>query len=229
MRVDELGELGGLSISIHPSFVSLRSVQTVLESHGTPVLLGAQNCNPEPAGAFTGEVSAPMLAKLNVSVVLVGHSERRQYFHETDQDVLAKAEAIVKAGMVPVVCVGETLQRRQDGSYLEFLSQQVGAIVTQASKGLQSKVIFAYEPIWAIGTGETATLEQAVEACEHIVKMAGVNSPKNATIESKVLYGGSVNPSNAQELLAHSSIGGLLVGGASLEPDSFAQIIRAAL
>ncbi len=225
LRLIERGELSNRSVSIHPSFIALRSVQTVLESEGSSVLLGAQNCFYEPQGAFTGEVSATMLSKLNVSLVIVGHSERRTLFGEDDQLVLLKAKSVVANNMIPIICVGESSQERNDGSYKEFVTKQVISIVEAAPKELLSNLIIAYEPIWAIGTGISASLDQAVEACELIKEATTRAVGATKEFNLKVLYGGSVNTNNATDLLSHESVGGFLVGGASLDPDSFVEIV----
>ncbi|GBD23106.1 Triosephosphate isomerase [bacterium HR29] len=191
---------------------------------GTHVLLGAQNLHWEPQGAFTGEVSAPMLADY-CQLVIIGHSERRQYFGETDDWVRRKVEAALRYGLRPIVCVGETLAERRAGSTLAVLERQVrGAF---AGLAVDARITIAYEPVWAIGTGETATPEQAQEACAFIRSLLRSLAGSEAE-RVRIQYGGSVNAKNARELLLQPDIDGALVGGASLRADEFATIVRAA-
>ncbi len=191
---------------------------------GTHVLLGAQNLHWEPQGAFTGEVSAPMLADY-CQVVIIGHSERRQYFGEADDWVRRKVEAALHHGLRPIVCVGETLDQRRAGRTLGVLERQIRAAFAELS--VDARVTIAYEPVWAIGTGETATPEQAQEACAFIRSLLrSLAGPEAERI--RIQYGGSMNAKNARELLRQPDIDGALVGGASLRADEFAAIVRAA-
>ena len=215
-----------LDVSVHPPFTDVRSVQTVLEADKIPIRLGAQNCHWEEKGAFTGEVSPAFLAKLNVAYVIVGHSERRQLFGETDADVNRKALAVLAHGMTPIVCVGETLDERETGSADERVRSQVEAALSGLSPEQVAGLVIAYEPIWAIGTGRNATPEDAQAMCAGIRRVVGGLSGPDAATSVRVQYGGSVKPDNAGELLGQPDIDGALVGGASLDPDDFARIIQ---
>ncbi len=197
----------GVDVVVCPPFTALGAAV----GHGVPVY--AQNVHWAAEGAFTGEISARMLLEIGVEGAIVGHSERRQYFGETDDTVRARCEAALEAGLRVIACVGETEAEREAGETDAVLRRQVGAIP------VHDALAIAYEPVWAIGTGKTATPEIAQEAHETI----------KALHETRVLYGGSVKPENAAELLAQPAIDGALVGGASLEPESFAAICRAAL
>ena len=215
----------GVEVVVCPAFTALRSVQTTLEGDRIPIGLGAQNCHWEPKGAFTGEVSAPMLAKLNVKYVIVGHSERRELFGETDDVVARKVRAVLGAGMSPIMCVGETLQEREDGVTDAKVSRQVRAAFAGVSAGDVGRCVVAYEPIWAIGTGQNAT---PADANATIGVVRGIlRELVGATADGmRVLYGGSVKTGNIVDLMAEPEIDGGLVGGASLDPDEFARIIR---
>ena len=215
-----------VDVSVHPPFTDIRSVQTVLESDRIPIALGAQNCHWEEKGAFTGEVSAPMLAKLNVAYVIVGHSERRELFGETDDVVHQKLMAVLKAGMTPILCVGETLEEREAGRTEEKVSGQVRAGLQGLKAEQVAGLVIAYEPIWAIGTGRNATPDDAqgtIKAIRDVVAEAAGADPAAAI---RIQYGGSVKPSNVAELMAQPDIDGALVGGASLDPDDFARIVQ---
>ena len=215
-----------VDVSIHPTFVALRSVQTVILSDKMPLLLGAQNCHWEEKGAFTGEVSPSMLAKLEVSYVIVGHSERRELFGETDQMVSRKARAVLAAGMTPIMCVGETLAEREAGGAEGKVGGQVRAGLAGISPEQVASMVIAYEPIWAIGTGRTATADDAQAMSAVIRATAGEVAGDDAAAAVRVQYGGSVKPTNTAELMAQPDIDGALVGGASLDPDDFARIVR---
>ncbi|HLX89576.1 MAG TPA: triose-phosphate isomerase, partial [Acidimicrobiales bacterium] len=205
-----------------------RSVQTVIEDRAIPVALGAQHCHSQDQGAFTGEVAPPMLARIGVRYVIVGHSERRQLFGQTDAEVAATLRAVIKHGMVPIVCVGETEEERADGVTEERLRDQT----TAALKGLLAQqvaaLVLAYEPIWAIGTGNTATPDDAQDACAHIRSVVTGLADTDAAGAVRIQYGGSVRPELTAELMARPDVDGLLVGGASLEATSFAAIVKAA-
>ncbi len=221
-------DLGGIEISVHPPFTDLRSVQTVVEDRGIPVLLGAQHCHSEDKGAFTGEVSPPMLARLGVSHVLVGHSERRQLFGQTDDQVAATLRAVQRHGMTPIVCVGETEAERAEEATEDRLTAQVTAAFRKLAPERLAALVVAYEPIWAIGTGLTATAEDAQAACAHIrAELAGLAGAEAAEAV-RIQYGGSVKPENTAELLSQPDVDGVLVGGASLDAASFAAIVEAA-
>jgi triosephosphate isomerase len=215
-----------VDVSVHPPFTDLRSVQTVLDADRIPILLGAQGCHWEDKGAFTGEVSPAMLAKLNVAYVIVGHSERRELFGETDEWVNRKARAVVAHGMTPIVCVGETLEEREAGGAEEKVAGQVRAGLAGLSSEQVAGLVIAYEPIWAIGTGRTATAEDAQAWCARVRAAVGEAFGAGAADGVRVQYGGSVKPANIAELMAQADIDGALVGGASLEPSEFAPIVQ---
>jgi triosephosphate isomerase (TIM) len=215
-----------VDVSVHPPFTGLRSVQTVLDADRIPIALGAQNCHWEEKGAFTGEVSAPMLAKLNVDYVIVGHSERRQLFGETDADVRRKLEAVQANGMTPIVCVGETLEEREAGSTEGKVTGQVEAALGGLPPETVSGLVVAYEPIWAIGTGKTATPDDAQATCGLVRKVVGSLFEPAVAEAVRIQYGGSVKGTNTAELMAQPDIDGALVGGGSLDPDEFARIVR---
>jgi triosephosphate isomerase len=215
-----------VDVSIHPPFTALRSLQTVLDADRIPIFLGAQNCFWETQGAYTGEVSPSMLAKLAVSYVIVGHSERRQLFGETDEVVNRKAVAVLAAGMRPIVCVGETLAEREAGETEgKCVSQLRGSLKGIPAEQVAGMVI-AYEPIWAIGTGKVATPGDAQGVIGRLRAEAGEVWGAEAAASVRIQYGGSVKPDNIAELMAEPDIDGALVGGASLNPDDFSRIIR---
>jgi triosephosphate isomerase (TIM) len=214
-----------VDVAVFPPFTALRSVQTTLDSDRIPIALGAQNCYWQPQGAFTGEVSAPMLAKLNCTYVIVGHSERREIFGETDEMVAKKVRAVLGAGMAPVLCVGETLEEREAGTTDDKVSRQVRAALTGLGHDDLLRCVVAYEPIWAIGTGRNATPDDA-NATIATIRQALNAVSVGAGAELRVLYGGSVKPGNIAELMAMPEIDGGLVGGSCLEPDDFARIVR---
>ena len=215
-----------VDVSVHPPFTALRSIQTVLDADKIPISLGAQHCYWEDKGAYTGEVSPPMLAKLNCTYVIVGHSERREYFKETDEDVRRKLEAVYHHGMTPIVCVGETLEEREGGSTEAKVTGQVEAAVTGLPTERVETLVIAYEPIWAIGTGKTATPDDAqttIGLIRRIVRRIHGDGPADAI---RIQYGGSVKASNIADIMAEPDVDGALVGGASLDPDEFALICQ---
>lgn len=214
-----------VEVSLHPPYTDLRSVQTVIDADRMRFQLGAQNCHSEVSGAFTGEISPTMLAKLDVDYVIVGHSERRALFGENDEIVATKAAAVLAHDMTPIVCVGETLDERESGQEATIVEAQVvGSLKFIEGEKLDGLVI-AYEPVWAIGTGVTASAEDAQEMCSHIRSVVG--SIRRESIDLiRIQYGGSVNPANAGELMAMPDIDGALVGGAALQADSFARIVN---
>ena len=215
-----------VDVSIHPAFTALRSIQTLLDADRIPISLGAQHCHHEEKGAFTGEVSPAMLAKLNVAFVIAGHSERREHFGETDAQVNAKVKAIFAHGMTPIMCVGETLAEREEGSTETKVRGQVDAGLGGLSREQVATLVIAYEPIWAIGTGRNATPEDAQAICGLIRQAVADKAGAEAAQALRVQYGGSVKPTNIAELMAQPDIDGALVGGASLDPDDFARIVR---
>ena len=219
-------ELAAVEVSVHPPFTDLRSVQTVLESDRIDMALGAQHCHFEEKGAFTGEVSPAMLAKLNVRYVIAGHSERRELFGETDELVNRKVRAIVAAGMVPILCVGETIEEREAGSTEAKVTGQVRAGLAGLTPEQVAASVIAYEPIWAIGTGRTASADDAQQVCGLVRSVVSEEAGSEAAAKVRVQYGGSVKAENITELMAKPDIDGALVGGASLDADSFAAIVR---
>ncbi|MEO5839438.1 MAG: triose-phosphate isomerase [Acidimicrobiales bacterium] len=213
-----------VDVSIHPPFTDIRSVQTVLEADHIPVLLGAQHCHWEEKGAFTGEVSPAMLAKLNVRYVIAGHSERRELFGELDPHVNLKVRAILKWGMTPILCVGETLDEREAGTTEDKVSGQTVSCLADVKAEDVARLVIAYEPIWAIGTGLNATPEDAQAVCGHIRGIVKARWGADCAAAVRIQYGGSVKSSNAAALMAMPDIDGALVGGASLDADEFARI-----
>ena len=208
--------------------VDLRSVYTVLDFDKTDIELGAQNVHWEESGAFTGEISVSMIKDIGCTYCIVGHSERRDMFCETDEMVNLKVKALIAADMKPIVCVGESLSMRDSGDYLGFVTAQVRAGLAGLDSDEAAKVVVAYEPIWAIGTGRTATPEQAEEVCAAIRATVAEMFGADVADGMQVLYGGSMNPGNVESLLAQANIDGGLIGGASLKADSFKQLIEAA-
>ena len=205
-------------------FTALGAV--VERRYGTAVKVAAQNMHEEDSGAFTGEVSAPMLVELDVEAVVLGHSERRQHFNETDEALARKVPAALAAGLEPILCVGETEEARDAGQTNAVLERQLQADLAEVGPTDLARVVIAYEPIWAIGTGRTATPDQAEEALAFIRDV--VRQRGAAADQLRILYGGSVKPENAAELLGREEIDGALVGGASLDAGSFAEIVEAA-
>jgi triosephosphate isomerase len=220
------GDYDRVEVVVCPPFTALRSVQTVIETDYLRIQLGAQNVYWEPQGAFTGEISAPMLARLGVKWVVVGHSERRHIFGEDDTMVARKLRAVLANGMTPIVAVGETLEQREQ----EITEQVIGTQLKGAFQGLDAAtvgaLVVAYEPVWAIGTGRTASNEQAADAIGYLRRQVGEGWGEAAADAVRILYGGSVTPGNIAGLMAKRDIDGALVGGASLDPDKFASIVR---
>jgi triosephosphate isomerase (TIM) len=215
----------GVEIAVCPSFLALQAL--VDSARGSRVAIYAQNMHQEREGAFTGEVSAPMLVEAGVQGVVLGHSERRQFFGETDKALAQKVPVALDAGLVPILCVGETEEEREAGDTERKLRHQVQEDLAGIPEERLGELVIAYEPIWAIGTGRVATPEQAQEAIAFVRALVGDRSREQAE-RVRVLYGGSVNDGNAPELLALPDVDGALVGGASLDPRSFAAIVAAA-
>ena len=222
----ELEDFDKVDVVVAPPFTALRSVQTVIEADHLRLGLAAQNCHWEESGAFTGEVSAPMLAKLTVGHVIVGHSERRQLFGETDEMVNAKARAVVAAGMHPIVCVGETLDEREAGRAEEVVVGQLLAGLSRIDANALAEASVAYEPVWAIGTGRNALPDDAGLMGSVIRETVADRISSEAAEGLRILYGGSVNVANIKDYMAKANVDGALVGGASLDPDKFAAIVR---
>ncbi len=215
-----------VDVSVHPPFTDIRSVQTVIQSDEMEIVLGAQNCHDQEKGAFTGEVSPAFLAKLDVGLVIVGHSERREIFGETDEFVNAKVKSVLAHGMTPIMCCGETLDEREAGSTTAKVLGQIDAGLSGVSAEHVGGLVVAYEPIWAIGTGRTATSNDAQEVCGAIRARIRETFGDDAAESVRIQYGGSVKPANATELMGQADIDGALVGGASLDPDDFARIVQ---
>lgn len=196
-------------------------------TQGTNIKVGAENVHWAEKGAFTGEISAKMLVELGVEYVIIGHSERRQYFGETDETVNARMKAALAAGLKPIVCVGETLEERESGKTEEVVTRQTVAAFKDIDKDELDNIVIAYEPVWAIGTGKTATAEDANDTIKVIRDtMAKLYCPKCAEDRVRIQYGGSMNPKNASELMAMPEIDGGLIGGASLKADDFSKVVN---
>jgi triosephosphate isomerase len=222
----EVGVVSDVQIVFIPSYTSIPALAVALEKSHMPMELGAQNVHWERSGAFTGEVSAAMLRALQVKHVVIGHSERRQLFGETDELVGKKITTALQAGLHPLLCVGESLSERDENRVEEVLERQLRKGLGDCSPQDLSSVVIAYEPVWAIGTGRTATAAQAQETHAFIRSVVASAFGPAAAKSIRVQYGGSVKPENAQELISQNDIDGALVGGASLDPCSFAQIVR---
>jgi triosephosphate isomerase len=194
---------------------------------GTTVHIGAQNCHQNESGAFTGEISAKMVKSVGCNYVIIGHSERRQYFAETDQLLAEKTTAALKNNLTPIFCIGETLDERNNGNYFEILNSQITAGTFDLSADEFSKLVIAYEPVWAIGTGLTATSEQAQEVHAFIRQQIAAKYGEEVAENTTILYGGSCNPKNAADLFAQKDIDGGLIGGASLKSRDFVDIVKA--
>ncbi len=214
-----------VEVSVHAPFTDLRTLQTAMEQDKMLIALGAQHCHWEEKGAFTGEVAPAMLAKLNVRYVIVGHSERREIFGETDEWVNKKVLAVLANGMTPILCCGETLEEREAGGAAEKVAGQVRAGLEGVSPAQVGALVIAYEPIWAIGTGRTASAEDAQEMCKVVRATVESVAGAEAAASVRIQYGGSVKPANAAELMAQPDIDGALVGGASLDAEEFAKIV----
>jgi triosephosphate isomerase (TIM) len=223
----EPSDVASVDVSVHPPFVDLRSVQTVLEDRGIPVALGAQHCYHEEEGAFTGEVSPAMLESLGVSFVIVGHSERRRLFGQTDEEVHAIVPAVLRHDMVPVICVGEDQAERAREETEQVLTRQVTAALEGLAPARVEGLVIAYEPVWAIGTGNAASAEDAQSGCAHVRSVVAEMAGEQAGNSVRVLYGGSVTAETTPELVAGKDVDGFLVGGASLRAVEFVAIVRA--
>jgi triosephosphate isomerase len=216
-----------IEVTLHPAFTALRSIQVFLEGEETPLLLGAQDVYFAQQGAFTGEISAQMLAALDVHYVIVGHSERRRLFGETDEIVNEKVHAVLDAGMTPICCVGDSLEEHERGVTHDTVVGQVTAALRGVPGEAAVAMVLAYEPLWAIGTGHTAAPEDAQAVCAGIRAAVGDLFGAEVAGAVRLQYGGSVEPDNAAALFAQPDIDGALVGGASLDPDHFAAIVAA--
>ncbi len=214
-----------LDVAVLPPFVDIRSVQTLVDGDKLALLYGAQDLSAYDKGAYTGEISGAMLAKLGCTFVAVGHSERRQYHNETDEIVNAKINAALRNDLTPIFCVGEGLEIREAGTHVEYTLAQVAAGLAGLTSDQVAKVVIAYEPVWAIGTGKVATPEDAQEVCKAIRDQIRADHG-NVADSLRVLYGGSMKSDNVAELMSQADIDGGLVGGASLDPDEFVSVCR---
>ena len=213
----------GLTAGVFPSFLSIARAQQLARELPLPVFVGAQNVHWEKKGAFTGEVSGPMLTELSIQWALVGHSERRQYFGETDETVRKRADSLVAQGIRVILCVGETRAERENGQTETVLARQIAGGISE----LRERLVIAYEPVWAIGTGLTATREQAQDAHAFIRRSLAERFGKAGAEKTQILYGGSVTPDNVKALLSCEDVDGALVGGASLKAESFLELVSA--
>lgn len=221
----ELGDnAGGPEVLVCPPFLALDAVRQVLE--GSPIKLGAQDVHWEAKGAFTGELSPAMLKEVGVGAVLLGHSERRHVMGETNEMINKKVKACLAAGLLPVVCIGELLEERNMGVTREVVERQIAKGLDGLTPEDVAKCVLAYEPVWAIGTGKTATPRQAEEVHHYVRKLITQKSGEAVGKGIRILYGGSVSPDNVKELMSEEDIDGALVGGASLKVDSFLKIVR---
>ncbi|AKU16806.1 triose-phosphate isomerase [Luteipulveratus mongoliensis] len=219
-------DFGAVEVAVLPPFTDLRTVQTLIDGDKLKIRLGAQDLSVHASGAYTGEVSGAFLAKLGCTYVVVGHSERRQYHHETDDVVKLKVQAAYQHGLTPILCVGEPLEVRQAGNQVEHTIGQLDAALDRLEAEQASSVVVAYEPVWAIGTGEVATPDDAQEVCAAIrARLAELYSAGLAK-GVRVLYGGSVKAGNVAAIMAQTDVDGALVGGASIDPVEFSSICR---
>jgi triosephosphate isomerase len=221
-------DFDAVEVAVCPPFTALRTIQTLIDSDRYSFALGAQNMHTEKEGAYTGEVSAPMLKALDVDYVILGHSERRELFGETDDGVNAKTKATFAHEMTPIVCVGETESEREAGQTEMKVTRQVEAALDGLKPEVIARLVIAYEPIWAIGTGKTATPQDAQATIALVRKVVAGAHSQDAAENVRILYGGSVKSGNAAALLSQADIDGALVGGASLEGPEFAAIVKAA-
>jgi triosephosphate isomerase len=221
-------QCAAVEVVLLPPFTSIRSVQTLIDGDGVPIRYGAQDLSPHDSGAYTGDVSGPMLSKLGCSYVVVGHSERRQYHHEDDALVNTKVQAALRNGLTPIICVGEPEIVRDAGGHVTHCTNQLAGALDGLGAEQAETVVVAYEPVWAIGTGKVATPDDAQEVCAAIREHLGDLYTRDLAAGVRILYGGSVKASNAAEIVAQPDIDGALVGGASLDPVEFTAICVAA-
>ncbi|MFP5334677.1 MAG: triose-phosphate isomerase [Actinomycetes bacterium] len=223
---DAKHDYAAVEVVVLPPFTDLRSVQTLVDGDQLDVRYGAQDCSPHDEGAYTGDISPRMLARLGCSYVVVGHSERRQYHHEDDALVGAKAQAALRHGMTPIICVGEALDVRQANGHVEHCVTQLDGVLAGMTTEQAASVVIAYEPVWAIGTGEVATAQDAQEVCAALRGRFAELYDEGVADAVRVLYGGSVKSGNVAAIMAEQDVDGALVGGASLDPEEFAAICR---
>ncbi|MBN1517565.1 triose-phosphate isomerase [Candidatus Sumerlaeota bacterium] len=221
--VDALGDAKNADVAVCPPFTALSAVSMIVK--GTNVKLGAQNCNENDSGAYTGEISPVFLKELGVDYCIIGHSERRQYYAETDAKINAKAKALYQHGIIPIICVGELLDERKAGRTLDVVLGQVRGCLAELPREKMIESVIAYEPVWAIGTGEVATPEQAQEVHAAIRAELAKLFDQELADAVRLQYGGSMKPDNAEGLMAKADIDGGLIGGAALKADSFAGIV----
>jgi triosephosphate isomerase (TIM) len=219
-------DYAAVEVAVLPPFTDLRSVQTLVDGDKLKIKYGAQDVSQHASGAYTGDISAAMLAKLGCSYVVVGHSERRQYHAESDELVAAKAKAALGAGVIPIVCVGEHLDVRKADGHLDHNIAQIDGSLAGLTAQQIEKIVIAYEPVWAIGTGEVATPQDAQEVIGAIRERVATNFGAEVAAKVRILYGGSVKGSNVAGIMAEPDIDGALVGGASLDADDFVRIVR---
>ena len=215
-----------IEIVLSPSFTSLRSLQTVISSDKLKIKLSSQNVSQYSSGAYTGEISAAQLKKLDIEYAIVGHSERRTLFNEVDSVINDKVNKLIDSEIVPIFCFGESIDERKSGTYLNFIENQINEGLKGLRKDKVKKLVVAYEPIWAIGTGEVASLENIVEVLDYVKNIIN-KKPFFNDDNIKFIYGGSVSPDNAEDILNSKIVDGALVGGASLDPNKFLDIIKA--
>ena len=213
-----------VEVVVCPTATALAAVTEAAK--GTNIHVGAQNMHWEAKGAFTGEISAEMLNEIGVEYVIIGHSERREYFGETDETVNKRVKAVIAAGMIPIMCCGESLETREAGTTNAFVGAQIKAGLKDLTAAQVADIVIAYEPIWAIGTGKTATSDQANEVCKFIRETVAEIFGKEAAEKVRIQYGGSVKPTTIAELMSKSDVDGALVGGASLKADDFSKIVK---
>lgn len=219
-------DFDAVDIAIFPPFTDIRSVQTLIDGDRLRISYGAQDLSPEVSGAFTGDISGAMLSKLGCSYVLVGHSERRTIHGESNEIVARKAKAVLAYEMAPILCIGEDLAIRESGRQVPFVIEQLTESLAGLSQAELKKVVFAYEPVWAIGTGKTATPGDAQEVCAAIREALRSLGSDEIAASARILYGGSVKSGNIVEIMREGDVDGVLVGGASLDPEEFARIAK---
>ncbi|REL38312.1 triose-phosphate isomerase [Rhodohalobacter sp. SW132] len=213
-------------VVVSPTAISVPAVVDALK--GTDIAVSVQNVHTEDSGAFTGEISTPMVKDAGCKYVIIGHSERREYFGETDELVASKAKKVIADGLRAIVCVGEKLEERKDGSQQKVVKKQLDGVLSAIDSSDSKNFVIAYEPVWAIGTGETASPEQAQEMHNYIRSVVADRWDETASKNVRILYGGSMKPANAEELLSQDDVDGGLIGGASLKADSFSELIEIA-
>ena len=219
-------DFDAVDVAVIPPFTDIRSIQTLVDGDGLKIKYGAQDISAHDSGAFTGEISGPMLAKLGCDFAVIGHSERRQYHSESDELVNQKTKAAIKHSLIPIVCVGEALDIRKAGTQVAYTIEQVKGSLAGLTADQISELVIAYEPVWAIGTGEVATPEDAQEVCGAIREWVNEFHGDNAAQKVRILYGGSVKASNIASIMTQSDVDGALIGGASLDTDEFVAIAR---